>query len=94
MNSILMIEKFIHSLERKSVPFREFIQARDEEGKFPKFQVRVNNDEARFIYSREDFAKLKEEDVAEQTSRFQEAIKALTPEEFKQLIDKVNIQPK
>lgn len=80
LNAILMIEKFIHSLERKSVPFREFIQARNEEGELPKYQVQVK-DESRFVYSKEEFVKIKEEDSEEQLGRYKESIASLSEEE-------------
>jgi DNA gyrase subunit B len=61
MEAILDIEIFISSVERKGVPFREFIQSRDAVGAFPKYQVKIG-DNLRFVYSDEEFKKLREED--------------------------------
>ena len=52
------IEAFIASLDRKGVPFREFLTAKDAEGRLPRFRVHLNEGE-KFVYSEEEFADLK-----------------------------------
>ncbi len=61
LESILDIEHFILSIERKGIPFREFLQSRDAEGKFPRFQVKIG-DQMKLVYSDDEFARLKAED--------------------------------
>ncbi|MEN9343527.1 MAG: gyrase subunit [Chlamydiota bacterium] len=54
------LEQLIVSVERKGVPFREFAGAKDEQGRLPRFQVKMG-DSLRFVFSEEEFAKLKAE---------------------------------
>jgi DNA gyrase subunit B len=61
LESILDIEHFIISIERKGIPFREFLQSRDAEGKFPRFQVKIG-DQIKLVYSDDEFSRLKVED--------------------------------
>lgn len=52
------VEMFILSIEKKSIPFREFLQAKDETGRLPRFQVKLGEEE-KLIYSEEEFAEIK-----------------------------------
>lgn len=54
------VEVFNASLERKGIPFREFISMKDEEGRLPQFQIQLG-DEEKLVYSEEEFATIKEE---------------------------------
>lgn len=58
LKTILDIEVLIASIERKGVPFREFLQSRNEEGVLPRFQIKLG-DETRFVYSEDQFVELK-----------------------------------
>lgn len=60
VRSIRDVEQLIISIERKGVPFRDFLQAKNQEGKLPRFQVKMG-DEMRFIFSEEEFADLQKE---------------------------------
>ncbi|MFI0478397.1 MAG: DNA topoisomerase (ATP-hydrolyzing) subunit B [Candidatus Rhabdochlamydia sp.] len=52
------VEAFILSIEKKSIPFREFLQAKDETGRLPRFQVKLGEEE-KLIYSEEEFVEIK-----------------------------------
>ncbi|MBS0628998.1 MAG: DNA topoisomerase (ATP-hydrolyzing) subunit B [Verrucomicrobia bacterium] len=54
------VEVFIASLDRKGVPFRAFVAAKDQNGHLPQFQVKLRDD-SKFIYSHEEFAEVKKE---------------------------------
>lgn len=54
------VEVFITSLEKKGIPFREFLAMKDEEGRLPQFQIQVGDDE-KFVYSKEEFVEIKKE---------------------------------
>lgn len=58
LSSVRDVEFFIASVERKGIPFKEFLQAKNAEGKFPRFQVALG-DENRFVFSEEEFAELR-----------------------------------
>lgn len=54
------VEFFISSLERKGIPFREFLSSKDEQGRLPRFQVKFN-EKTVYLYSEEQFAEIKHE---------------------------------
>ncbi len=61
LDAILDIEHFIISIERKGIPFREFLESRNAEGNFPRLQVKIG-DQYKLVYSDDEFARLKTED--------------------------------
>lgn len=52
------VETLILSIERKGIPFREFLAAKDEEGRLPRFQLQLG-DEFKLVYSEEEFVEIK-----------------------------------
>ncbi len=74
------VESLILSIERKGVPFREFVSAKDAEGKLPRFQVK-SGDDTRFVYSEEDFAEVKKTDEELQRQKHAETLAAIPMEE-------------
>ncbi len=73
LETILEVETFIAAIERKGIPFREFLQSRDAEGKFPQYQVKIG-DQLKFVYSAGEFAKFKEEDEILQRKAHEETL--------------------
>ncbi len=80
IRAILDVEGLISSVERKGVPFREFLQSRDAVGKFPRYQVKIG-DNNRFVYSEEEFAKIREEDELIQRQVHEQTLAAIPMEE-------------
>ncbi|MGR3911934.1 MAG: DNA topoisomerase (ATP-hydrolyzing) subunit B [Candidatus Rhabdochlamydia sp.] len=80
LKSILDIEFMIGSIERKGIPFREFLQARDSEGRFPRYQVMIG-DEAQFVFSDAEFSQLKEENERVQRAAHEETISSIPVDE-------------
>jgi DNA gyrase subunit B len=76
LHAIRDVEFFISSVERKGVPFREFLQAKNGEGSFPRFQVTLG-DESRFIYSEEEFSEVRKENEGIQRAQHQEKIASI-----------------
>lgn len=76
--SILEVEQLIASIERKGIPFREFLEAKNEEGLLPHYQV-ILRGKARFVYSRDEFAALKRQHEESQRQEH-EATLASIPE--------------
>ncbi len=74
------VENLILSIERKGVPFREFVSAKNGEGKLPRFQVK-SGDDTRFVYSEEDFAEVKKTDEELQRQKHAETLAAIPLEE-------------
>ena len=68
INALIDLEHLISSLERKGLPFREFLALKNEEGAFPRYQVYVDN-RPHYVYSEEEFHGLKERYIAEETKK-------------------------
>jgi DNA gyrase subunit B len=74
------VENLILSIERKGIPFREFLSAKDESGRLPRFQMKLG-DEIRFVYSEEEFAEIKKTDEEIQRQKHADTLAAIPPEE-------------
>jgi DNA gyrase subunit B len=80
LNTIREVESFISSIERKGIPFREFLHAKDEEGRLPRFQVTLG-DKSRFVYSEEEFIEIKKADEEIQRKQHEETLASIPKEE-------------
>ena len=78
--AILEVEHLISSIERKGIPFREFLLARNAEGLFPRFHVMINNEQV-FVYSDDQFAELKRENMELQQEKHEETLASIPEEE-------------
>lgn len=74
------VENLIVSIERKGIPFREFLSEKNDLGKLPRFQVKVG-DEHRFVFSEEEFTALKHRDEELQRQKHAETLAAIPEEE-------------
>jgi DNA gyrase subunit B len=81
METILQVETFIGRIERKGISFREFLHAKNDEGKYPRYLLKLS-DKDRFVYSVNEFEAIKKEDEAKQLKMFEEKI-ATIPEHEK-----------
>jgi len=80
LTTVRDIENFIASIERKGVPFREFISSKNAEGKLPRFQVKMV-DQVRFVYSEEEFEQIKREEEEIQKRQFEHTLSSIPLEE-------------
>lgn len=80
LKMILEIESFLLSVERKGIPFREFLQSRDETGRFPRFQIRIG-DRFKYVYSDDEFAAVRKEDEEMQRKIHAETLASIPPDE-------------
>lgn len=80
LRAIRDVENLLVSLERKGVPFREFLGARDDTGRLPRFQVKLG-DESRFIFSEEEFAEIRKHDEDLQRQKHAETLASIPEEE-------------
>ncbi|NGX38189.1 MAG: DNA gyrase subunit B [Chlamydiae bacterium] len=74
------VEVFISSLERKGIPFREFIALKDDEGRLPQFQIKLGDDE-KLVYCEEDFVEIKKEYEEIQRQEHERTLAAIPEEE-------------
>jgi len=80
LHSILDVETLIAMIERKGLPFREFLQLRDAQGRFPRYQVKIG-DQLQYAYTAEELDKIRKEDEEIQQRVHSETLASIPPEE-------------
>lgn len=80
MHSILDLEHFITRIEKKGIPFEEFLQSRNTEGFLPQYVVTIN-DEMKFVYSQDEFLDLKKQNEESQRKEHEETLASIPAEE-------------
>lgn len=78
--TILDVENFILRIERKGIPFREFLALKNSEGQLPRFQVNLSKGTT-FVYSEDEFATLKAREDEDQRIRHEQTLASIPPEE-------------
>ena len=81
LQQVLEIENLIAAIERKGIPFRDFLAFNKGDGKYPNFLVTVGDD-SRFVYSEEELINLKKEEEALQEQKHKETIASIPVEEM------------
>src|SRR5579862_5487508 len=76
IKAIREVEHLIFSIERKGIPFREFLSAKNDFGHLPRFQVKLG-EEPRYLYSETEFAEIKKADEELQRQRHEEILAAI-----------------
>ena len=79
MDLVLEVEVFISSIERKGVPFREFVSARKGDS-FPQYQVAIGS-KYQFIYNEKELIELKKENEELQKKTHEETLASIPAEE-------------
>jgi DNA gyrase subunit B len=74
------VEAFISRIERKGIPFREFIAAKNTEDKLPQFYITLSTG-SRFVYSMGEFEKIRQEDEEIQLKNFEETVLSIPESE-------------
>ena len=75
------VEAFIASVERKGIPFREFLQHKDaQNGKLPRFQIKLG-DIPQYVYSEEEFVAIKKSDEELQIQQHERTLASIPAEE-------------
>lgn len=84
---ILDVEHFILSIERKALPFREFLDAKNSEGRYPRYLISALKNEAmRLIYSEDEFAECAKKFEEEQKSSFEATLQGLSEQESRESV--------
>lgn len=78
--SILDIESFIARIERKGVPFREYLARRNDQGQLPRFLVALQDGDV-FVYNEDELAALRAKHEQGQRERFESTLASIPPEE-------------
>jgi len=78
--TILNMENFILRIERKGLPFREFLALRNKEGKLPRFQLNLVDGPC-FAYSEDEFVALRQTEETKQRQRHEETLASIPENE-------------
>jgi len=76
----LEIESFISRIEKKGLPFREYIALKNEQGDLPRFLVTIGNEE-KFLFSEDELADCKQQYEEEQRRVHEETLCSIPEEE-------------
>jgi DNA gyrase subunit B len=79
--AILEVENFISRIERKGIPFREFLALKNKEGKPPRFQVNLIEG-SRFAYSEDEFVALRKAEEESQRLRHEQTLASIPASEI------------
>ena len=77
---ILEVESFITRIERKGIPYREFIASKNAQGVLARFQITLQNG-PKFAYTLDELEKLRIQDEEQQRVRHAETLKAIPADE-------------
>jgi DNA gyrase subunit B len=75
------VEIFINSVERKGIPFREFVAAKTADGLWPQYQVALG-DKYQFVYTDQELVSMKKENEELQKQRHEETLASIPQEEI------------
>ena len=81
MGTIVELENFIFSIERKGVFFRDFLAARTADGVFPRYQVAIA-EKLRYVYTDEELLALKKDNEDFQRKTHEETLASIPAEEI------------
>ncbi|MBS0625306.1 MAG: DNA topoisomerase (ATP-hydrolyzing) subunit B [Verrucomicrobia bacterium] len=81
MDLILEVETFISAIERKGIPFREFISAKGPDMKLPLYQVTIGAKQ-QFVFSEDELINLKKDNEEFQRKTHEETLASIPPEEL------------
>lgn len=90
--AILDVENFINALEHKGIPYREFLEAKHENGLLPRFQVKIG-DVTQFVYSEEEFADLSKNYEADQKLLHEKTLASIPEEELEESMKQFKLKP-
>lgn len=92
LEAILEIETLIQAVERKGIPFREFLSAKNDQGRYPQYVVHLA-DSIQFVYSKEEFSDLKAQDEIKQKELHEQALHSIPEEERTEEMKTFKLQP-
>jgi DNA gyrase subunit B len=78
---ILDVEVFISRIERKGIPFREFLALKNERGELPRFQISLVEG-SRFVYSEDEFVAVRKTEEEGQRHRHEQTLASIPEEEI------------
>lgn len=76
---ILEVENFISSIERKAIPFREFLEAKNAEGEYPRYLL---SSQQQLIYSEDEFLEIARSHEEKQRREHANSLESIPEEEI------------
>jgi len=92
LETILEVETFISSIERKGVPFREFVAAKQSGEKYPLYQVAIGNKQ-KFVFSEEELLDCKKENEEFQRLTHEETLASIPEAELTEEMKTLSLKP-
>jgi DNA gyrase subunit B len=89
---ILDVETFIGAIERKGIPFREFVAARSPAGLWPQYQVALGG-KYQFFHTEQELVALKKEHEEGQKQTFETTLASIPPEEITEEMRQFVVKP-
>jgi DNA gyrase subunit B len=77
---ILELENLLNTMEKKGIPFREFLALRDDTGRLPRYQIK-RGDEIKYVYSQDEFAEILRADEEFEKEKHAKTLASIPPEE-------------
>ncbi len=77
----LEIEAFISRIEKKGIPFREYLECKNEKGAMPRFAATIA-DKVHYIFTEEELSDLKKQNEEEQRKRQAETLASIPEAEI------------
>ena len=91
---ILDVEQFIQSVERKAIPFREFLDAKNAAGDYPRYVITAfKNEPTKLVYSEDEFLDIAQRYDQEQRKSYEETLKDLPEEETQEALKAFRSKP-
>jgi len=81
LHVILDVESFISSIEKKGIPFKEFMQSQNDQGLFPKYQVKLAKG-SQFVYSDSEIEEISKVDQVHQEKMHEEKLESIPEDEI------------
>lgn len=92
IGATLDVEALIQSIERKGIPYREFLEKRNEEGQLPRYHIMIGS-KARFFYTEEELAEFKVNRHEKELAAFEEQLEDASEEEREQRLAEFKSKP-
>jgi DNA gyrase subunit B len=82
IQSILALERFVSKIERKGLTFRAFLQLKDQEERYPCYQIKLVR-ETKYAFSYQELEEIKKQVQKEQEEQHKERLASIPKEELK-----------
>ncbi|GAB4188694.1 MAG: DNA topoisomerase (ATP-hydrolyzing) subunit B [Simkaniaceae bacterium] len=92
IKSIIELETIISAVEKKGIPFKEFLKAKNDEGALPRYLVQIGEDQ-KFVYSEQEFRELKALDEENQRKVYEETLASIPEEERTEEMREFRVKP-